>query len=72
MSEETAREIAEREMGRPDEKRKTPERRSYRSGSGRRGANPSKARSRGANGGNHAEKPGGSTDSVDQRRFNRG
>ena len=36
MSEETAREIAEREIVRPDEKRKTPERRNYRTGSGRR------------------------------------
>jgi hypothetical protein len=67
MSEETAREIAEREIGRPDEneKRKTPERRSYRSGSGRRGDKSSKNR-------NGSQKPAGSTDSVDQRKFNRG
>jgi hypothetical protein len=64
MSEETAREIAEREIRRPDEKRKTPERRSNRSGSGRRGPDASKARSRGTDAGNHRQKPGGSTESV--------
>src|SRR6202044_813371 len=36
MSEETAREIAEREIGRADDNRKTPERRAYRTGDGRR------------------------------------
>ena len=33
MSEETAREQADREVGRTNDKRKTPERRSYRAGS---------------------------------------
>jgi len=36
MSDETAREIAEREIGRAEDKRKTPERRAYRTGDGRR------------------------------------
>jgi hypothetical protein len=56
MSEETAREIAEREIGRSDEKRKTPERRTYRSGSGRRGDNSSKKRAPGANGSKNPQK----------------
>jgi hypothetical protein len=72
MSEETAREIAEREMGHPDEKRKTPERRSYRSGSGRRGDNSSKKRPLGSKGSKNPQKPAGSAESVDPRRLNRG
>lgn len=36
MSEETAREIAEREIGRSDDRREAPERRAHRSGDGRR------------------------------------
>ena len=65
MSEETAREIAEREMGRADDKRKTPERRSYRTGNGRRRDNASKNRPSGPG------KSGSSAQSADQRRFNR-
>lgn len=44
MSDETAREIAEREIGRAEDKRKTSERRAYRTGDGRRGKSGSKAR----------------------------
>lgn len=70
MAEETAREIAEREMGRADEKRKTPERRSYRSDSGRRRSNSSKTRPRSTS--NNPQEPGGATEPVDRRRFERG
>jgi hypothetical protein len=71
MSDETAREIAEREIGHAEDKRKTPERRTYRSGDGRRRSNASKA---------HKEAPERATDapprapagpSTDPRRFNR-
>jgi hypothetical protein len=71
MSEETAREIAEREIGRTDEKRKTPERRSYRTGNGRRRSNTSRDRPTGPNNGGSQPRPGSSSDTVDVRRFKR-
>lgn len=71
MSEETAREQADREVGRTNDKRKTPERRSYRAGSGRRRNDSEKER---------PEAPGNVANPIpqhppspspDQRRFNR-
>ena len=69
MSEETAREIAERQIGRTDENRKTPERRNYRTGNGRRRGNSSKNRPSGPG---KTEKPSSAARSADRRRFNRG
>lgn len=71
MSEETAREIAEREMGHSDDKRKTTERRSYRIGTGRRRGNAVKNRPGGPDKGGNPPKPSTSAESVDQRRSNR-
>jgi hypothetical protein len=71
MSEETAREIAEREIGRADDKRKTPERRSYRTGNGRRRDYSSKNRPSGPAKSGTPAKLGSSAQSADQRRFNR-
>ena len=72
MSDETAREIAEREIGRADDNRKTPERRAYRSGDGRRRKGESKAGKPEPEGGRSPvppRSPAGA--SRDQRRFNR-
>jgi hypothetical protein len=72
MSDETAREIAEREIGRADDKRKTPERRAYRSGDGRRNKTASRAR-KPAPGDAANRIPPRSPESTpaDQRGFNR-
>jgi hypothetical protein len=72
MSEETAREMAEREIGRADNKRKTPERRAYRTGDGRRRRSVSKARKEapeGASSPNPPRSPAGAP--ADPRRFHR-
>jgi hypothetical protein len=72
MSEETAREIAEREIGRADDKRKTPERRAYRSGDGRRRKSVSKAPKQAPEGASNPippRSPAGA--SANQRRLNR-
>jgi hypothetical protein len=72
MSDETAREIAEREIGRTDDKRKTPERRAYRSGNGRRrssGQKPHKEMSQGTP--RPVPPPSSAGSSTDQRRFSR-
>jgi len=69
MSEETAREIAEREIGRTNENRKTPERRNYRTGNGRRRGNSPKHRPGGPD---KTQEPSSSAGSADRRRFNRG
>lgn len=71
MPEETAREIAEREIGRRDDKRKTPERRSYRTGSGRRRNNASKNRPGGADKSGKQVKSGASGEAFDSPRLNR-
>jgi hypothetical protein len=70
MSEETEREIAEREIGRSDDKRKTPERRSYRTGSGRRRSNASKNRPGGPDKSGNPLKTDSSAETVGQRRSN--
>jgi hypothetical protein len=72
MSEETAREIAEREIGRADDNRKTPERRAYRTGDGRRRKGVSKAGKPAPEGVRNPvppRSPGGAP--ADQRRFHR-
>lgn len=71
MSDETAREIAEREIGRTDDKRKTPERRAHRSGSGRRQNGESKMRKEMPKGNPPPVAPSSASSSTDQRRFNR-
>jgi hypothetical protein len=72
MSDETAREIAEREIGRADEKRKTPERRAYRSGDGRRRKTVPKARNQAPEGSSSSIPPASPAGRpADQRRFNR-
>jgi hypothetical protein len=72
MSEETAREIAEREIGRADDKRKTPERRTYRTGDGRRRKSVSKARKSASEGAANPVPPRSPADApADQRRFHR-
>jgi hypothetical protein len=75
MSDETAREIAERETGRTDDRRETPERRANRSSDGRRksaAASPRRKGTKPETTGNPAREiqtvhPSG----ADQRRFNR-
>jgi hypothetical protein len=72
MSEETAREVAEREIGRTsDEKRKTPERRAFRTGNGRRRNNGSKRREQGTEAPPRPTPRSSGAPSGDQRRFNR-
>jgi len=72
MSEETAREIAEREIGRADDNRKTPERRAYRAGDGRRRKSVSKAGKPAPEGVRNPVPPRSPADApADQRRFNR-
>jgi hypothetical protein len=72
VSDETAREIAEREIGRADDKRKTPERRAYRTGDGRRRKTVSKARKPAPEGAAHPVPPRSPAGApADQRRFNR-
>lgn len=73
MSDETAREIAEREMGRAEDKRKMPERRAYRTGDGRRGKNGSKARKQATEKSAASRVPPQSPagQPADQRRFHR-
>jgi hypothetical protein len=73
MSDETAREMAEREMGRAEDKRKTPERRAYRTGDGRRGKSGSKARKQATEESAASRIPPRSPAGreADQRRFHR-
>ena len=81
MSDETAREIAEREIGRTGDRRETPERRAFRTGDGRRknsAANPRRKGTKPATGGSPEptseaptiHSPAGPS-AADQRRFNR-
>jgi hypothetical protein len=72
MSEETAREIVEREIGRPDEKRKTPERRNYRTGRGRRRDNAPKNRPGDPDKGDAPATASSSAGFDVQRKLNRG
>jgi hypothetical protein len=72
MSDDTAREIAEREIGRAEDKRQTPERRAYRTGDGRRRKTAAKARKQAPEGAVHPIPPRPpSGRPADQRRFNR-
>jgi hypothetical protein len=71
MSEETAREIAEREIGRADDTRKMPERRAYRTGDGRRRKSGSRPRKESAEGAANPIPPRSPAAPANQRRFNR-
>ena len=72
MSDETAREIAEREIGRAEDKRMTPERRANRTGDGRRRKSVSKARKQAPEGAANPTPPRFPERALaDQRRFNR-
>jgi hypothetical protein len=71
MSDETAREIAEREIGRADDARKTPERRTYRAGDGRRRKAESKAGTPAPGDDPNPVRRSPASPPADQRRFNR-
>ncbi len=83
MSDETAREIAERETGRSDDRRETPERRTNRAKEGRRKNMPANPRHKPAQTViNPSTEPSlegppsqalgaGDSTAMDQRRFNR-